>query len=179
MSARHVTPRSENGFNLIEALVVVAIVLAMAGVVVPVVSMKKLDDQWRRVDDDLRSIAAGIRSYIDETRTFPTGHTGATSYHFLYTDGVRPKNNVFESGPATHVGKFLESPSMASDAWSGPYVDETIGPDPWGNAYLVNVNGFFSASERVLIVCAGPNGRLDTPPSATVAGDDDIVLLVD
>jgi len=179
MSACPNERRSQRGFNVIELLVVVAIVLATAGVVVPVVSMKKLDDQWRRVDDDLQSIATAINDFVVETRTFPTGHTGATNYHFLYSDGVRPRNNVFESGPATHVGKFLESGDLANDDWKGPYLDHGIGPDPWGNAYLVNVNGFYNSSERVLIVCAGPNGQVNTAPSATVAGGDDIVLVVD
>lgn len=171
-------PRPAKGFNLIEMLVVVAIVLAMAGVVVPVVSMRKLDDQWQRVDEDLAAIAAGVREYVDSTRTFPTGHSGATSYHFLTSRGAEPKNNVYASGPSIGLEKFLAGPDMSGDRWSGPYAASDVGPDPWGNAYVVNVHGFFSAAENVLVVCAGPNGRIDTPPSATEAHGDDIALLV-
>ncbi len=166
------------GFNLIEMLVIVAIVLAMAGVVVPVVSMRKLDDQWRRVDDELAAIAAGLREYVRSTRTFPTGHSGATSYHFLTSAGAPPKNNVFASGPSTELSKFLAGPDMAGDAWTGPYLRPDVGPDPWGNAYVVNVHGFFRSDENVLVVCAGPNGRIDTPPAATEAHGDDVVVLV-
>lgn len=171
--------RRARGFNLIEMLVIVAIVLAMAGVVVPVVSMKKIDDQWRGVDDDLAAIADGIRDYIQATRTFPTGHSGATHYHYLATAGATPKNNVFASGPSTDLAKFLGGGDMARTGWSGPYLAPGIGPDPWGNAYVVNVNGFFDATENVLVICAGPNGQIDTPPSATKPQGDDILVVVE
>jgi len=43
-----------------------------------------------------------------------------------------------------------------------------IGPDPWGNAYVVNVGAWNSPDTAVWVLSAGPNGRLDTsfrPPA--------------
>ncbi len=166
------------GFTLVEMLVLVAIVIAVAGVVVPVVSIYKLDDQWRRVDRDLGHITDALRQYALHTRTFPTGHSGATTYHFLYSDGVRPTNNVFDSGPSQHIDEFLLRGDMSGSDWRGPYL-ASVGPDPWGHAYLVNVNGYFSSVERMLILCAGPNGQVNTSPSATTAGGDDVIVVIE
>jgi hypothetical protein len=62
--------------------------------------------------------------------------------------------------------------------WQGPYVAR-LGLDPWGNAYIVSVGAMQSGGlpvaprTRGWILSAGPNGILDTPPSADIlAGDD-------
>lgn len=167
------------GFNLVEMLVSVGIVIALAGLVVPIVSMKRLDDQWEKVDRDLARIAAGVQDYVQATRTFPTGHSGATHFHFLYGDGVLPANNAFASGPALHLARFLTDGTMAGEGWKGPYLSPDIGADPWGRAYLVNVNGYFSSAERVVALCAGPNGQVETAPSATTAGGDDVIAVIE
>lgn len=171
--------RQRGGFNLTEFLVLVAIAVALAGVVVPIMSIRRLDSQWNVANADLERLAGGIRDYIRTTHTFPTGHSGATSFHYLYTDGEPPENNVFGSGAGAHVGKFLQDGSLSGSHWSGPYLAESVGPDPWGHAYVVNVNGFFSSSERVILLSAGPNGQINTPPSATVASGDDIAMVLE
>ncbi len=167
------------GFNLVESLVIVAIVVASAGIVVPIWARRHTDTAHERVLTDLQRLANGIQRYIHDTRSFPTGHTGATSCHWLMTDGIHPTNNVFDSGPSMHVDRFLVENGMAGAEWNGPYIDEEIGPDPWGRAYIVNVNGYFNSAERVIVLCAGPNGQVNTPVSATTAVGDDIMVVLD
>lgn len=71
--------------------------------------------------------------------------------------------------------------------WNGPYINNQLGPDPWGNRYLVNV-GFLDtqagagdaegeARGAVFVLSAGPNQIIETPFSqpvsdALVYGDD-------
>ncbi len=48
------------------------------------------------------------------------------------------------------------------------------GPDPWGNAYLVNIRD----RRQAWVISAGPDGILQTPPTAgaTQAAGDDRIL---
>ncbi len=54
-------------------------------------------------------------------------------------------------------------------AWRGPYVSEYTFDDPWGNAYVMNVNyapgGNYSGTVRhkVFVLSAGPDGQWQTP----------------
>jgi len=54
-------------------------------------------------------------------------------------------------------------------AWRGPYVGDYTFDDPWGHAYVMNVNyapgGRYGGSLRhkVLVLSAGPDGRWQTP----------------
>jgi Type II secretion system (T2SS), protein G len=168
-----------NRLSYVEILVCGAIVVASAGVVVPALKMRDIGDAQTRVTNDLHRIAQSIGRYVDDTRTFPTGAGGATTLHYLYSDGVRPTNNALASGPGLHIAEFMNSAGLGGESWKGPYLDERIGPDPWGHAYIVNVNGFFSSAERVMVLSAGPNGQINTPPSATIPGGDDLMLLVE
>lgn len=165
--------------SFVEILVCGAIIVASAGVVVPALKMRDLESAQQVVNQDLDRIALGIKQFIDDTRTFPTGAAGSTTLHYLFSDGVRPANNALASGPGLHLSEFLGNGALSGDAWKGPYLDGAIGPDPWGNAYVVNVNGFFSSVERVMVISAGPNGQINTAPSATIAGGDDIMVLVE
>lgn len=171
--------RPERGMSYVEILVAAAILVTLAGVVAPAVNLRRIDGVAQGVDRDLNDLAQGVRRYIDDTRTFPTGYSGATTYHFLFTDGVRPDNNIFASGPGMHVATFLDREPQGAQGWRGPYLPDGLGPDPWGHAYLINVNGFFSSSERVVAISAGPNGQINTPVSATVASGDDIVVVIE
>lgn len=165
--------------SFVEILVCGAIIVASAGVVVPALRMRNLDSARETVGQDLERIALGVKQYVDDTRTFPTGAAGATTLHYLYSDGIRPQNNALASGPGLHLADFLETGSLGGESWKGPYLDANIGPDPWGNAYIVNVNGFFSSIERVIVLSAGPNGQINTAPSATTAGGDDLMILIE
>lgn len=171
--------RANRGMSYVEVLVAGAILITLAGVVVPTVSIRKMDQRVQQIDQDLNDLRVGVQRFIEDTRTFPTGHDGATSYHFLFTDGIRPDNNLYASGPGMHVEQFLVNEQFAPAGWHGPYLDRRVGPDPWGHAYLINVNGFFSSSERPVVISAGPNGQINTPMSATTASGDDILLPLD
>lgn len=75
--------------------------------------------------------------------------------------------------------------------WKGPYISK-LGVDPFGNAYIIHVGAMQkngcpvgsagapplcttpATGRRGWILSAGPNGNLDTAPTATTLGLDDI-----
>ena len=165
------------GFTLIEMIVVIAIIISLAGVIVPVVSGELEDAKHARARADINRIATALGQYMKDTGYRPTGRTGKETYHFAYTNGELPSSNDF-NGRSVHLRRFLEVNDFGGANWKGPYAGE-LGPDPWGRAYLVNLHGYWKDKENVVIVSAGPNGSIDTARTSTIAGQDDIVLLID
>ena len=49
-------------------------------------------------------------------------------------------------------------------------------PDPWGNAYLANVDGLQAGTQRIKVLSAGPDGTIDTAPGQTKAHGDDLLI---
>lgn len=74
-------------------------------------------------------------------------------------------------------------PTAGRFSWRGPYL-ETPGPDPWGNAYLVNAENLRPAqAEAAYVLSAGGNGLVETPfemsrGGAVGAGGDDLLVRV-
>jgi prepilin-type N-terminal cleavage/methylation domain-containing protein len=168
--------QSRAGFTVIEMIVVIAIIVSLAGVIIPVVS-GELDGAKRdRVATDLGRLANAIRRYIQDTGYNPTGDRGAPFYHWGYTNGDQPISNDFNDGRSVHLRRFLEVNDFGGPQWKGPYLSD-LGADPWGHAYVVNLQGYYS-SENVLVLCAGANGAVDTLPTATAPDGDDIVVLI-
>lgn len=170
--------RKNSGFTLIEMIVVVAILVALAGILVPVVSSEMTSSKTGRAIADCNRIAAALNQYIKDTSFEPTGNKGANTYHYLYSQGTIPSSNDFASGSSTTILRFLSKNDFGGTQWNGPYMQE-IAADPWGRAYLVNTHGYFSSSENVWVISAGPDGNVDTAPNATKPGGDDIGILID
>src|SRR5262245_8092117 len=66
-------PTKQGGFTLIEMIVVVAIIAALAAILVPIVSSELADSEQTKALADCQRIAAAITQYIKDTRLFPTG----------------------------------------------------------------------------------------------------------
>lgn len=65
--------------------------------------------------------------------------------------------------------------------WRGPYIENGIGPDPWGHRYAVNVQALArGAGLDTIVISAGPNSVIETAfeGDGVIAGGDDIVALV-
>jgi type II secretory pathway pseudopilin PulG len=170
--------RASRGFSMIEMVIILAIIVGLAGVVVPIVSQEVQDSKKGNAVADLNRIATALNQYIKDTLYFPTGNMGSTSFHFLHTDGNLPVENVFDSGDHCHVDRFLASSEFGGARWRGPYLQSGF-CDPWGGAYIINVQGFFNPGERAMILSAGPDGLLATPPTALSPEGDDLMLLID
>ena len=82
-------PRTR-GFTLIEMIVVVAIIVALSGVLVPVVSNELSDSKLKKAHDTVNRIATAIDAYIKDTGFAPTGRNGRREMHWLSSTGQLP-----------------------------------------------------------------------------------------
>lgn len=105
-------------------------------------------------------------------------------------------NHLIANTPMGDAGNRWRTPSdMAQGfnslfAWRGPYMNDQISPDPWGNRYGVNVFALYSPPEvgpldrfssAVVCLSAGPDGNIDTDfnqPYGWTTGDDDVTALL-
>ncbi|MFO0981235.1 MAG: prepilin-type N-terminal cleavage/methylation domain-containing protein [Planctomycetota bacterium] len=172
--------RNSRGFTLIEMVVVVAIIAAMAAILVPIVADELASSESSKALGDTQRIAAAITQYVKDTRHFPTGPLGNNTVEFLVSDGTVPSPNTFDSGGTKGdlVDYLTNGATNGGSLYKGPYMQE-IAADPWGNAYVVNVNGYYSGTENVWVLSAGPNGDLETAVGAAKPAGDDIGVLIE
>lgn len=197
--------RNNRGFSLIEVVVGVAIIALMAAVLVPYVGRYLEDARITRAKSDTRSIAATVASFSKDMALYPVFPDGTKldkaqeTVVALYTkEGEDPtvgstgwaadaetgtsyetlENQLINNTPSGASAKAYPT-SGKTYVWKGPYTAE-FKPDPWGNKYLVSVEGLQSGStKRAFVISAGPNRQLETNISQTTGdittGGDDIV----
>jgi hypothetical protein len=166
--------------GFLEAVVGLSVLMALSGVLMPVVRQEVGESRSLQAQRDMQSIAEGLSSYSRDTRFLPTGVEGRTNVAWLFGPGHIPADHAFGSGgEARSLADVLLNPSMGGEHWAGPYARTGLHPDPWGNAYLVSVDGLVSPAQRAVILCAGPDGRIETAPDAVRPAGDDVLLSVD
>jgi len=153
-------------------------------------------DPLNTAANNLRYLAVGT-GLGDLTLQLPAD-TGALWSLAGDTSGTPASNNLFNhlaindpnaAGGSDQAG--VDYRTTGNARWRGPYITK-LGVDPWGAAYLVHVGAMQStgcpvnstgapplctvplAGARGWILSAGPDGNLDTGPTATVLGNDDI-----
>src|SRR5262245_13972782 len=169
--------RNSPGFTFVEMAVVVAIVAAMAAILVPILADELASSEQSHALSDCQRIAAALTQYTRDTRPFPTGPNGNDTLRFLTGTGTVPAANPFDDGEGGLLVQYLANGAANGGAsWRGPYLQQ-VAADPWGNAYVVNVHGYFSA-ENVWVVSAGPNGAIYTTATDPTPRGDDIGVLV-
>jgi len=127
------------------AIVILALVLPYLAV--RTFHQRRLD----RADRQLQSIATDVSARLGSN---PSAAPGATQV--LAGTGQRPivMDDVWNTAPAFPLARVIGD----------------IGPDPWGNAYLVNV----ADRGRMWVISSGPDGIVQTPflaPNGPVADD--------
>ena len=167
------------GPGFLEAIVALSILVSLSGVVMPAVGEQVGQARTNQAYADMIDIAAGLAHYSKDTRFLPTGVQGRTNLAWLYGPGEIPGGHDFGTGgEARALDDALMNAALGGDAWNGPYADE-LSADPWGHAYLVNVEGWINQREHAIVVSAGPDGVVETAPDATAPGGDDLLYLMD
>ncbi len=161
--------RGQKGFTLLEIIVVLAVIGALAAILAPVVFRYIDDANKARAQADTNAIAAAINQQYKDTGRWPFYAVGTNK--LAYTSGIDsalltsstgcatlgvanvcdttlPLDSgttwALDAAKATSLANHLikNSPSYATDggrAWKGPYLDRIPALDPWGRSYLVNI----------------------------------------
>jgi general secretion pathway protein G len=106
----------DQGFTLIELMVVILIIGLLATIVVQ--NLRSATDRAKRVkaQADISQIKSGLDRYYLDAGSYPTSDQGLNALMTAPTSGNIPHD------------------------WEGPYL-EKIPPDPWGNAYFYQSDG--------------------------------------
>jgi type II secretory pathway pseudopilin PulG len=178
MDTAAVKPNRSYRPGLLEALVSLCILVKLAGVVVPITADRADAMRMERTETALSDIARGLQAYTRDTGLLPVGGEELT-VTWLYGPGDMPRNHPFGSElEARPLADALLTSSMTGDGWRGPYIAQ-LGPDPWGRAYLVNVDGLVDVRESAMVLSAGANGIVETAAGSVRPGGDDLIQMLD
>ena len=106
----------EQGFTLIELMVVILIIGLLATIVVQ--NLKSATDKAKRVkaQADIAQIKSGLDRYYLDVGSYPSTDQG--------------------------LDALVSAPSGGTvHDWQGPYIEGKIPPDPWGNSYVYQSDG--------------------------------------
>lgn len=173
----------QRGFTLIEVLVVAAIIGVLAGVLVPMIFDRVEEAKVARAEADVKNIASSILLFHRDTGTWPYANTNAAPrqyYERLDSSNAREPGFSGASWPSGEFDTFYNHLTVNTrnyPSWRGPYL-ERVEADPWGNQYRMWVRGFVDDKEHAWVICAGPNGAIETDESDTAVRGDDIAIML-
>ena len=101
--------RDDRGFSLIELLVVLLILGLLGGLVGPRLFSKVDASKVDTAQTQVRMLKAAMQTFRLDVGRYPTGEEGLKA--LMYNPGNLP-------------------------TWQGPYLDELLPADPWGNKYI-------------------------------------------
>jgi general secretion pathway protein G len=114
-AARRAAGHGEQGFTLIEILVVITIIGLIMGLVGPRVLNYLSEAKGKAAKIQIESFASGLDLYFLDAGRYPTTSEGLTA--------------------------LVQRPSNALP-WNGPYLKgAVVPPDPWGNPYVYRMPG--------------------------------------
>lgn len=115
--ARRRGPRAERGFTLLEMLVVLVIIGLIASLVGPRLFAKVDSSKVQVAETQTRMLRGAVETFRLEVGRLPTAEEGL---------------DVLVRAPADE---------RAAARWRGPYLDEAVPLDPWGNPYQYSIPG--------------------------------------
>jgi len=103
---------SESGFTLVELVVVMIIIAALAAVIVPRVFTRVEQGRRAKAISDIKSLETALDMYAADNGQPPTTEQG--------------------------LDALLEPPTSSPEAnnWNGPYLKKALPQDPWGGEYV-------------------------------------------
>jgi type II secretory pathway pseudopilin PulG len=171
---------------MIEAVVIVAILAILAGVLTPMVIKEVGKSKTSRVKNDMDAIATAFLQYYTDTSYWPEKWSGESStkkdfvgYDCLYTNS---KKLGGWDGPYLERGVLSGSKQVVAKKSGGTYIGIV---DPWDRPFKIYYGKKGSSAAgpggAIAVVCSGPNGKFETNYQnafAGVAQGDDLVRVI-
>lgn len=124
--------RGEQGFTLVELLIVMAILVLLAGIVAPRVMGYLGSSRVKAAKVQIQSLATSLELYRLDTGRYPRSSEGLIA--------------------------LVQKPAGAKN-WNGPYIQSRTTPtDPWGAPFIYRSPGKHGAFE---IISLGADGKND------------------
>lgn len=179
--------RNNSGFTLVEVVVVVAVIAILAAVLTPYITKYIDDSKIAKAKSECQVISAAMANFYKDVGQWPRNPRTGAGIAVHYTGGATPAlPNTFANfvtGTAaagwnvgvglidTHLVNNNPAPSAwpnsGEQRWNGPYAS-VLPLDPWGRPYLVYIPAAATgAAAPIWVVSAGPNGTMNTVPTAT------------
>ncbi|TDK29974.1 type II secretion system major pseudopilin GspG [Luteimonas terrae] len=117
MQSASVPRREQSGFTLLEMLVVLVLIGLIASLVGPRLFSRVDSSKVQVAETQVRLLRGAIETYRLEVGRVPSAEEGLAA---------------LSSPPADE---------RARARWRGPYLDEAVPADPWGNPYRYSVPG--------------------------------------
>ena len=176
------TLKNKNGFTLIEIIVVLAVIAALAAVLTPMVINYIADANLRRAEADVKAIGAAMGALLKDTSVYPGDAASGSSIIYLVSDGTLPDDpggGAISAATDTLYDHLMVNnrgyPTTGKREWKGPYL-ESLDADSYGISYLVYMENFKKGSTfkdaTSWVLSAGPDKTLDTTGSTSTSGDD-------
>jgi general secretion pathway protein G len=125
------------GFSLVELMIVLAILVLLAGLVLPRLLGQQNKADIKATQTQISSFKQALQNYAIDVRSFPDTEAGLQA---LLT---KPENE------------------QQARKWDGSYIEE-LPVDPWGNAYNYEYPPSKGSSDFPNIWSNGPDGESDT-----------------
>ncbi|MBY3328766.1 type II secretion system major pseudopilin GspG [Rhizobium laguerreae] len=125
------TSAYQDGFTLVEVLVVLAIIGLIMGLAAPRVLNYLSSSKERAAHLQIQSLSTALELFYLDMGRYPTSSEGLQA--------------------------LVAKPAAQSASWNGPYLKgQTLPSDPWGQAYVYRFPG---QSDAFDIVSYGPSGQ--------------------
>lgn len=135
MSCKAERRRARSGFTLLEMLVVLAIIAALAVVVAPSIFRNVGDAKTGAAQSQLQAFALALDAYRLDNDGYPTADQGLAALRTMPSSGEPPRN------------------------WRGPYLQRVVPLDPWNRAYVYVAPGIENTKTYDLYTL-GRDGRV-------------------
>jgi prepilin-type N-terminal cleavage/methylation domain-containing protein len=199
----------QKGFTLIELAVVLAIIAVLAAILTPIVTSYIDQSRDVRGRSDVGAISRAVLLYQRDTGRFPiyssfaNANADTPAADLLVTGGAAPSTagatNWTGITTAVDLADYLNvnklsagigtgasgSQNLGAVAFRGPYLDNVIQSDPWGNRYTVTAKHLrrTNQSSWAYVISAGPDSAISTnfdqaKTTAFIASGDDLVSVV-
>ncbi len=167
--------KRNDGFTLIEVIVVAGIIAVLAGILVPIIFKEIDESKITRATADAKSISSALMVLKKDTGQWPINANCQPAITALSGAGVAPA--IVGAGWDLSARDVYDNYIARDDngcwpaTWKGPYM-AMVNADPWGRMYITNAVEF-STANPVWIISAGPDGNIDTGiADSSPVGDD-------